>query len=329
MPKVLIGSRECAQVEDRFADVLAAAGLDFCYPPTAEVNQLTEAELIDTLHGVVATVAGSEPYTPRVFAAHPQLKVIARVGVGYDAVHLPAATASGVCVTIAPNTNHGSVAEHTFALMLGFTRHLPVRHATIAAGGWPRHMSQPLRGRTLGLAGLGRIGKAVAVRAAAFEMKVIAFDPLLDAGFCGTHGITTVPFDHLLAASDFLSLHLPLTPETRHTMNRDTLAKMEPGAVLVNTSRGGLVREVDLIEALRGSTLAGAALDVFEQEPLPVDSPLRAMPNVVLTPHAAGVDIQSLGDMARSAAEAVAALKRGDWPAEKVVNAEVRGVFQW
>lgn len=329
MPKVLIGSRECAQVEDRFADVIAAAGLDFCYPPTAEVNQLTEAELIDTLHGVVATVAGSEPYTPRVFAAHPQLRVVARVGVGFDAVHLPTATASGVCVTIAPNTNHGSVAEHTFALMLGFTRHLPIRHQTIADGGWPRHMSQPLRGRTLGLAGLGRIGKAVAVRAAAFEMNLVAFEPFPDVAFCEKHGIALVAFDQLLAESDFVSLHLPLTPETRHTMNRDTFAKMKPGAVLVNTSRGGLVREVDLIEALRGGKLAGAALDVFEQEPLAVDSPLRALPNVVLTPHAAGVDIQSLGDMARSAAEAVAALKRGEWPAEKVVNPEVRERFRW
>lgn len=329
MPKVLIGSRECAQVEGRFADVLAAAGLDFCYPPTAEVNQLTETELIDSLHGVVATVAGSEPYTPRVFAAHPQLKVIARVGVGFDAVHLPSATSSGVCVTIAPNTNHGSVAEHTFALMLGFTRHLPARHAVIAAGGWPRHMGLPLRGRTLGLAGLGRIGKAVAVRAVAFEMKVIAYDPFPDAVFCEKHGIKLVSLDQLLTESDFLSLHLPLTPETRHTMNANAFAKMKPGAVLVNTSRGGLVREVDLIEALNGGRLAGAALDVFEQEPLAIDSPLRTMPNVVLTPHAAGVDIQSLGDMARSAAEAVAALKRGEWPAEKVVNAGVRERFRW
>jgi D-3-phosphoglycerate dehydrogenase len=329
MPKVLIGSRECAQVEDRFADVLAAAGLDFSYPQAVTLGQLPEADLLDALDGVVATVAGSEPYTPRVFAAHPQLKVIARVGVGFDAVHLPSATANGTCVTIAPNTNHGSVAEHTFALMLGFTRHLPVRHAAIAAGGWPRHMGLPLRGKTLGLAGLGRIGKAVAVRAAAFEMKLVAFDPFPDAAFCDKHGIVLVPFDQLLAESDFLSLHLPLTPETRHTMNRDTFANMKPGAVLVNTSRGGLVCEADLTEALRGGKLAGAALDVFEQEPLAADSPLRTMPNVVLTPHAAGVDIQSLGDMARSAAGAVAALKRGEWPAEKVVNAEVREQFRW
>src|SRR5207248_11180627 len=126
-----------------------------------------------------------------------------------------------------------------------------------------------------------------------------------------------------------LSLHLPLTVETRHVINRATLAKMKPGAVLVNTSRGGLVCEADLVPALREGRLAGAALDVFEVEPMTTDNPLRTLPNVVLTPHAAGVDTQSLHDMARSAAEAVASLRRGEWPAEKVVNPEVKAVFRW
>lgn len=190
-------------------------------------------------------------------------------------------------------------------------------------------MSVPLRGKTLGLAGLGRIGKAVATRAAAFEMKVIAFDPICDEPFCKTHGITLVSFEQLLVESDFLSLHLPLMPATKHIINRATLAKMKPGAVLVNTSRGGLVCEADLVAALKEGKLAGAALDVFEEEPTPRDNPLRYLPNVVLTPHAAGVDVKSLEDMARSAAEAIASLYRGEWPAEKVVNPEVRAAFRW
>ncbi len=136
-------------------------------------------------------------------------------------------------------------------------------------------------------------------------------------------------FDRLLAESDFLSLHLPLTSETRGLIHRETLARMKPGAVLVNTSRGGLVREADLVEALQRGQIAGAALDVFEHEPPPPDHPLLKLDNVVLTPHAAGVDILSLGDMARSAAEAVAALSRGEWPAEKVVNPEVRSRLHW
>ena len=328
MAKVLISPREVAKFADKFRGVLETAGLEVVLPP-AEANMPTEDELLGALRGVEAVVAGSEPYTPRVLAANPQLRVIARVGVGFDAVDLPAATAAGIAVTIAPGTNQGSVAEHAFALMLGFTRHIPARHAALAAGGWNRLMSVPLRGRTLGLAGLGRIGKAVAARAAAFEMRVMAYDPIPDGAFCGAHGIASVTFDELLAASDFLSLHLPLTAETRHVINRSTLARMKPGAVLVNTSRGGLVCEPDLVAALREGQLAGAALDVFEQEPTPADNPLRTLPNVVLTPHAAGVDVQSLEDMARSAAQAVASIRRGEWPTEKVVNPDVRSQFRW
>jgi phosphoglycerate dehydrogenase-like enzyme len=296
---------------------------------TGKPTQLTEEELLTALDGIEAVVAGSEPYTAHVLAAHPQLRVIGRVGVGYDAVDVPAATARGVVVTIAPGTNHGSVAEHTFALMLGFTRYLPARHNSVATGGWPRFISTPLRSKTLGLAGLGRIGKAVALRAMAFEMRVIAYDPFPDTAFCSAHNITLVSFEELLAKSDFLSLHLPSTPQTRHLINRDTLSQMKPDAVLVNTSRGGLICEADLIPALRDKKIGGAVLDVFEQEPLPPDHPLRGLENVVLTPHAAGVDILSLGDMARSAAEAVASLRRGEWPAEKVVNPEARGAFRW
>ncbi len=331
MPNVLITPREvAARVEHRYRDVLEAAGLTLVHPALAEANQPTDAELRAALgKGVVAVVAGSEHYYAELLDAFPRLRVIARVGVGYDAIDVAAATARGIVVTIAPGTNQGSVAEHTFALMLGLTRHLPARDAAVKAGRWPLHMSQPLRGRTLGLAGLGRIGKAVAVRARAFEMRLLAYEPAPDHAFCAEHGVGLVSFDELLASSDFLSLHLPLTPATRGLINRETLARMKPGAVLVNTSRGPLVREADLVEALRSGRLGGAALDVFEQEPTPPDHPLFRFENVVLTPHAAGADIQSLGDMARSAAEAVVSLHRGEWPAEKVVNPEVRPAFHW
>lgn len=320
MPTVLISPREVRQFEPRYADVLHAAGWHIAYPLPDEANILTSAELRAALVGVDAVIAGGEPYTAELFCDFPALRVVARVGVGYDAVDVNAATAHSVAVTVAPGTNHESVAEHTFALLLAFTRHLPVRNALIHAGGWPRHYSRPLRGQTLGLAGLGRIGKAVAVRAMAFGMTVIAFDPLP----VDVPGVTAVSFAELLARSDFLSLHLPLTMQTRHTMNAAAFARMKPGAVLVNTSRGGLVNEADLVAALRSGHLGGALLDVLEQEPPPADHPLFGMPNVILTPHAAGVDTKSLGDMARSAAEAIVAIYQGIWPAEKVVNADVR-----
>src|SRR4051812_24673983 len=208
MPKVMIVPRELAKFAHKFRDVLDNAGLEVVVLPPAEANMPTEDELLVALKGVEATVAGSEPYTARVLAANPQMRVIARSGVGYDAVNLEAATKIGAAVCIAPGTNQGSVAEHCFALMLGFPRHTPARHAALSTGGWNRLMSVPLRGKTLGLAGLGRIGKAVATRALAFEMKVIAYDPIPDTAFCEAHNIQLVPFDRLLAESDFLSLHL-------------------------------------------------------------------------------------------------------------------------
>ena len=329
MPKVMIVPRELAKFAHKFREPLDRAGLEVVSLPPAEANLPNEDELLVALKGVEAVIAGSEPYSPKVLAANPQMRVIARSGVGYDAVDLDAATKCGAAVCIAPGTNQGSVAEHCFALILGFTRHIPARHAALASGKWNRLMSVPLRGKTIGLAGLGRIGKAVATRAIAFEMKVIAYDPVPDTGFCAAHGIELVPFGQLLVDSDFLSLHLPLMASTKHIINRDTLARMKPGAVLVNTSRGGLVCEADLVAALKEGKLAGAALDVFEEEPTPADNPLRFLPNVVLTPHAAGVDVRSLEDMARSAAEAIASLHRGEWPTEKVVNPEVRDRFKW
>jgi D-3-phosphoglycerate dehydrogenase len=329
MPNVLVTSREVARFEDRYRDVLEDADLHPVYPAPGPANQPTEAEHRAALEGVEAVIAGSEPYTAKLFDEFRRLRVVARVGVGYDSIDVPAATHRGVAVTIAPNTNHGSVAEHAFALMLGLTRHLSVRHEAVRGGAWPLHMSQPLRGRTLGLAGLGRIGKAVALRAAAFEMRILAFELAPDQVFCAANNVTLVKFDHLLAESDFLSLHLPFVPATRHLINRETLARMKPGAVLINTSRGGLVCEADLVEALRNGPLAGAGLDVFEREPPLPDNPLIGLKNVLLTPHAAGVDILSLGDMARSAAQAVASLRRGEWPTEKVINPDVRPLFKW
>lgn len=323
MPTVLISPREVRNFEPRYTDVFASAGWTVKYPPAGEANILSPAELRESLLGVDAVVAGSESYNGELFDAFPQLKVVARVGVGYDAIDVPAATARGVAITTAPGTNHESVAEHTFALMLAFTRLIPLRNQIIHAGGWPRHYSRPLRGQTLGLAGLGRIGKAVAVRAQAFGMTVIAFDPL-PAEMVGVERVT---WDELLSRSDFLSLHLPLLPVTRQVMNAATFARMKAGAVLVNTSRGGLVNETDLVESLRSGHLGGALLDVMDPEPPPAGHPMLGMENVLLTPHAAGVDLKSLGDMARSAAESIVSIFRGDWPAEKVVNDDVRTVW--
>jgi phosphoglycerate dehydrogenase-like enzyme len=326
MPKVLIAPMTLAGVQAPFLQVFHDAGFQLVYPPQA--NQLTEDELRSELHGNQAALAGSEPYTSGVLDANPQLRVIARAGVGYDAVDVPAATARGIAVTIAPNTNQGSVAEHTFCLLLALAKRLVPQHLAIQAGRWPRGTNLPLRTRTLGLIGLGRIGRAVALRALAFEMRVVAYDPYPDPGFAAATGITLLTLEQVLSESDYVSLHVPATEESRHLINKQTLALMKPSAFLINTARGAVVNEGDLYESLKAGRLAGAGLDVFEQEP-PGPNPLLTLDNVVLTPHAAGVDLRSRDDMALSAAEAIVALSRGDWPADKVVNPEVRERFQW
>jgi phosphoglycerate dehydrogenase-like enzyme len=264
-----------------------------------------------------------------VLQAHPQFRVVARAGVGFDAVDVVAATERGVAVTITPNTNQEAVAEHTFTLILALAKNLIPQHQGTKAGQWPRRANLPLRGTTLGLAGLGRIGKAVAERARAFGMKLIAFEPFPDHDFVNRYGITLVsPLEKLIAESDWLSLHLPYTVESHHLINKKTLALMKPTAFLLNTARGGLVCEADLIAALKARTIAGAGLDVFEMEPA-VKNSLWEFDNVVVTPHAAGTDLRSRDDMAVSAAQAIIDLSRGQWPAEKVVNPAVRPRFLW
>jgi phosphoglycerate dehydrogenase-like enzyme len=264
-----------------------------------------------------------------VFDACPGLKVIARAGVGYDAVDVAEASKRGVAVTFAPGTNQDAVAEHTFLLILALAKNFLPQHASIAAGGWSRQANLPLRGRTLGLLGTGRIGKAVALRGLAFGMPVIAHDPYPDRAFLDANKIPLVSMEEVLSRSDYLSLHTPLMPETRQLINKRTLALMKPSAFLINTARGGLVNEADLAEALSTGKLAGAGLDVFDEEPPAKGNPLVKMDNVVMTAHTAGVDWQSLRDMAKAAATGIASLARGEWPEHLVVNPEARARFKW
>jgi phosphoglycerate dehydrogenase-like enzyme len=327
MPKVLIAPAPLAKLQGDFLTVLAGAGFEFVYPNTSV--QMTEADLMGTLQGVSASLAGSEPYTRKVFEAFPQLKVVARVGVGYDAVDVQAATENGVVVGTAPGTNQDSVSEHCFMLLLALTRNLIRQHNPIRDGNWPRAANLPVRGRTLGLVGLGRIGKSMTKRALAFGMKVIAYEPFPDHTFVETHGVKLLSLDDLLREADFVSLHLPAMEGTFKLINAARLKLMKPTAFLINTARGAVVDEPALYEALRDKKIAGAGLDVFEEEPPRPDNPILKLDNVVMTAHTAGVDTQSRDDMARKAAECIAAISRGEWPAECVVNPEVKAKFKW
>jgi len=219
-------------------------------------------------------------------AAAARLKVVGRAGVGVDNVDLGAATAAGIAVVNAPTANTIAAAEHTLALILALARHVAAADASVRRAEWRRadFMGAEIMGRTLGIVGLGRVGLAVADRARAFEMTLLGSDPLVSADAAAARGVRRVELDELLPAADVVTLHLPLAAATRGLFDAERLARMKPGALLVNVARGGIVDEAALAQALSVGRLGGAAIDVFEHEPVR-DSPLLSAPNTVLTPH--------------------------------------------
>ena len=248
----------------------------------------SEHEMIGLLRGIDAAIVGLDPFTAKVLDASPRLKVISRSGVGYDDIDVPAATQRGVAVCTTPGLNHNAVAEWTFALLLQCARNVYENLQEGRSGGWKYYQGRDLAKRTLGIVGLGAIGKQVAKRAQAFEMTVLAFDKVQDATFAAQYGIRYTTLEALLQASDYVSVHLFYDAQSRHLLNAERLALMKPTAFLVNTSRGGVIDSKALYDLLKAKRIAGAALDVFEQEPLEVDSPLRSLDNLTISPHCAG-----------------------------------------
>ncbi len=291
-------------VDPRALDILnAAEGLTVIAP-----GKLTQEQLLAAVPGVNGMLIRSGvKITADILAAATDLKVIARAGVGVDNVDLPAATAHGVVVVNTPGGNTISTAEHTFGLMLALARFLPQGDASLRAGKWDRKSftGVELRGKTLGLIGCGRIGQAIAVRAQAFGMTVIGFDPYLpDAAFAAA-GISKVDLATLYAQSDFISLHTLLNNETRGLINADAIAQMKDGVRILNAARGALINDADLAAALKSGKVAGAGLDVFEPEPPAADNPLIGLPNVVHTPHLAASTSDAQITVALEAAELV------------------------
>lgn len=256
-------------------------------------RRLEEDELIARLDGVVATVAASEPYTERVLAAAPQLRCIARFGVGFDAVDRAAANRRRVAVAMAFGANHEAVADMALAHILAQASRLLTHHATVLEGRWGGGLHPGLWRRTVGILGLGRIGRAVARRLKGFECRLLAHDIAPDPAAVSALGVEPVPLDTLLAEAEILTVHLPRTAATVGLLGERELARMRPGAILVNTGRGGIVDEAALARALAEGRLAGAGLDVFACEPLEPGSPLRGLAGVSLSPHVAGLDLTS------------------------------------
>lgn len=327
MPKALVTS--LGGQEGPHLSMLANAGFEVAHTPEG-ADLWQEDDLISALDGVSAIVAGSEPYTPRVIESSPNLRVIARSGVGFDAVNLDACNEQRIVVATTPGVNHHAVAEHTISLLMGVARDFPKQDQHVRNAQWYRRRFPRVMGSTLGIIGLGRIGRAVATRARGLGMNVVSFDPYASEEFADQWQIELTDLDGLLGCSDYVTLHSPATADTKHLINAATIAKMKPGSVVINTARGSLIKETDLIDALKSGHLRAAGLDVFEVEPLPADSPLLEMDNVLLSGHIAGLDNESHNGMFGMCAEIIIALHSGGWPREECVRNEPgRDGWQW
>ena len=280
------------------------------------------AELVKIIGDYDALVVRSETKVDRkVIEAGKRLKVVARAGIGIDNIDLEAATSAGIAVVNAPTGNTVAAAEHTIALMLAMSRNIPSAHQSLKAGEWTRSkfIGIEVRDKTLGICGLGRVGSEVAQRAQAFDMRLVGFDPFVAPDYARRIGVELMPLNELLAESDFVTLHTPLTDGTRHMIGKKEIAIIKPNARLINVARGELVDEEALLEGLNSGRLAGVALDVFSQEP-PASGPLLDHPKVVVTPHLGASTAEAQRDVAIEAAEQVLAVLNGE-PARNTLNA--------
>jgi D-3-phosphoglycerate dehydrogenase / 2-oxoglutarate reductase len=271
------------------ADKISERGVKLLKETGWNIIQTTKETLVAELADADALIVRSATrVTPELLAKAPRLRTIGRAGVGVDNIDLDEATKRGVLVMSTPGGSSVSVAEHTFALLLALVREVPKFDAAMREGRWEKSSSgAEVRGKTIGLIGLGRIGSEVASRAAAFDMRVIAYDPYISEAAAKEYSVELVPLETLYAESDFISLHTAVSPQTQNMINASTLAKMKKGVRIVNAARGELINEADLAAALKSGQAGGAALDVFVEEP-PKNSPLIGLPNVICTPHVAG-----------------------------------------
>ncbi|MBI2941718.1 MAG: C-terminal binding protein [Chloroflexi bacterium] len=282
----------------------------------------TEEATIEWCADADAIIVQYAPLTRRVLEQLPRVRVIVRYGIGLDNVDVPAATALGIWVVNVPGFCKEEVAAHALAMVLAFARKLLVLDRSVRAGRWETvdvmRPSARLSTQTLGLVGFGATARVLAPASRALGMRVLAVAPHATVETMAQYGVEKVTLERLLRESDFVSLHAPLTAETRRMINAETLGLMRPTAYLINTARGGLVDEDALIAALQGGRLAGAGLDVCAAEPLPMDSPLRGLPNVILTPHSGYYSDGSLAELQTRVAQEVVRVLRGERPLNAV-----------
>ena len=310
--RILITTTSFQDTPGRHHDLIAQAGFEI----ERARGPLPEPEMLKLVGSFDGIVCGDDAFTrPVLQKCLPRLRVLSKYGIGVDKIDLAAATDLGIPVTYCPGVNHVTVAEHTFGLLLALTRLIPQQDALVRKGEWKRSTGRELAGKTFGILGLGRIGKEVAKRAIAFEMKVCAFDLYWDEAFAKQHGIERkAAAEEVLQASEVVSLHMNLTGENKEFVNASRIALMRKGAYLLNCARGALIHEADVAAALMSGRLGGYGADVVEPEPIAKTNPLLGAPNVVLTPHVASRTYESVERQATMAAENLIRVLAGQPP---------------
>lgn len=289
MTAVLVSMGQAVTPDSPELHAFKQAGYEIMFGKSAPTTPV--GDVIEYLQGCSAVVAGGEPYTEEVFASCPDLKLVVRFGVGYDAVDVEAATRHGVVTATTPGTNDWAVADHAMGLVIDLAHRISRHDRLVRSGGWGGIRGIDVYQKTLGIVGLGRIGKGVAKRARGFDMRVLAYEPYPDQAFVAANGVELVELDELLKQSDFVTLHLPAMPSTHKIINAEKLALMKPTAYLINTARGKLLDEDAAYDAVKNGGIAGAGIDAWTVEPLDQWQRWAALDNVVLTPHSAPATI--------------------------------------
>ena len=320
MTRVLLTTTSFQDTPGAHHQLLASAGFEI----VTERGPLPESRMLELAGSFDAFLCGDDAITRAVIEKSlPRLKIISKYGIGVDKIDVKCATEKKIPVLFTPGVNHTTVAEHTFLLLLALEKNLLFATDATRKGEWKRKTGHELLAKTIGIVGLGRIGKEVAIRARAFGMEPIGYDIYWDEAFAKQHGVKRAQtLDEIWAASDYISLHTNLTPETRDLVSAKTIAKMKKGVLILNCARGEIVHTSDMVAALKSGQVGGYGTDVLDQEPPPADHPLLKLPNVVVTPHVASRTFESVVRQATTSVQNLLNAAKGEKPIAQV-NPEV------
>jgi len=319
-PRILLTTTSFQDTPGNHHKLLADTGWEIV---TAR-GPLSEADTLALVGDFDGFICGDDAITRAVLEkARPRLRVLSKYGIGVDKIDVASCTEFGIPLLFTPGVNHTTVAEHTFLLLLALEKNFLFHTDSTRSGGWKRMTGHELLDKTMGIVGMGRIGKEVAIRARAFGMPVIGHDLYWDDAFASAHGITrAASLDELFAAADYLSLHTNLTPETRDMIRAESIAKLKPGVIVLNCARGEIVHTADMAAALESGRVRGYGTDVLDQEPPPADHPLTKMPNCIVTPHIGSRTSESVQRQALAAVTNLVRAMHGEKPLAQI-NPEV------